>query len=86
VAEPSEPLVFTLRAGGDDEIDTGGVVVTVDGVDVTARCEFRVPRRWPANRADVAYRPASGWAAGEHRVTVSWARGSKARTWEFEAG
>ena len=57
VAEPDAPLAFTLRSPGEDEIDTSGVSVVVDGSDVTGACEVRRPHTWPADRADYVYRP-----------------------------
>ena len=85
MTEPSATLAFTLHSAGDAEIDTSAVSVSVDGSDVTAGCRVRVPRRWPANRADYAYRPPDGWARGEHEVTVAWPGVMRVQTWSFTA-
>ncbi len=83
MGEPSAPLAFTLHAEGEDEIDTTGVTVNVDGADVTADCDVRVPRRWPSNRADFEYRPAGGWSTAAHEVSVDWPGRMPQRAWSF---
>lgn len=72
-----------MRTGDEREIDPAHVTVVIDGDDVTAECAVRLPRMWPANRADYEYRPAAGWTAGRHEVSVAVA-GSPQRSWHFE--
>lgn len=84
MAEPSAALAFTVVTEGEDEIDTTGVTVSVDGRDVTAECEVRVPQRWPANRADYAYEPRGGWEPGHHEAAVAWPGRMAERSWSFE--
>ena len=72
-----------MRTGDGREIDPAQVTVVVDGHDVTAQCAVRLPRIWPANRADYEYRPEAGWAPGRHEVSVDVA-GSPRRSWHFE--
>ena len=83
LAEPSAVLAFTLRAPAEGEVDPAQVVITVDGRDVTERCVVRLPRLWPADRADYSYHPTDGWSAGGHEVSVTW-NGVLARSWHFE--
>ena len=83
VAEPSTTLAFTVRTGDEREIDPAQVAVSVDGRDVTSECAVRLPRLWPANRADYAYCPAGGWAAGRHEVSVAW-DGAPLQAWHFD--
>ena len=60
------------------------MAVEVDGRDVTADCEVRLPKLWPPGRADYGYRPAAGWAPGRHEVRVSWPEAADAARWSFE--
>jgi hypothetical protein len=72
-----------VRTGDEREIDPAEVTVVVDGHDVTRQCAVRLPRVWPANRADYEYRPEAGWAPGLHEVSVALADTPR-RSWRFE--
>ena len=83
-ADASAALEFTLRTSDEAGVEPDAVTVRVDGEDVTEACRVRVPRLWPVNRADFAYRPPAGWEPGGHTVSVSWPGRMVDASWTFE--
>jgi hypothetical protein len=65
------------------EIDPGwspeGLRLTVDGEDVTARCQIRTDRAWPPRRAEIVL---AGLSSGDHRAELS-APGAGQHEWGF---
>ena len=78
-ASPTSSVNAALRVPADDDAvlwtDAGGIMLTLDGDDVTDSCRIREAMTFPRSRIEITLVPSAPLAPGTHTVTVTWPGG-----------
>jgi len=84
-ASPTSSVRAALRVPSDDDAapwtDSGRIMLTVDGDDVSDSCRIREAMTFPRSRIEISYFPPASLPPGTHTAMVTWPGGRY--EWDF---